>query len=101
MTHEELVTMMQHTPLPERMSNFERTHSPQQPKELAAGLLFVEYSHLLEDVQFQVVMQEKMALFQLVQGGATIPMQQLTLEEAGHVLRSDLMMILEDLEDEL
>ncbi|ARU61841.1 hypothetical protein CBW65_12980 [Tumebacillus avium] len=101
MTHDQLLTVMQHTPLPERMGNFERTRSPQQPEETESGLLFVEYSHLSEDVKFQAVMQGEQAQFQVVLHGTATPVRQLTVEEAGHVLRSDLLMMLEDLEDEL
>ncbi|ASS76239.1 hypothetical protein CIG75_15680 [Tumebacillus algifaecis] len=101
MNREELMAVMQHTPLPERMGNFERTYSPQNAEQTAAGLLFVEYRHLSADVKFQVLLQAESALIQVVQGAAVTPMRKLTVEEAGHVLRSDLLMMLEDLEDEL
>ncbi|TCP55475.1 hypothetical protein EV586_103127 [Tumebacillus sp. BK434] len=101
MTHEQLLAVMQHTPLPERMGNFERTRSPQQTEETGSGLVFVEYSHLSEDVQFQAVLRGEQALLQVVQNGAATPVRELTIEEVGHVLRADLLMMLEDLEDEL
>jgi hypothetical protein len=101
MTHEELLLVMQHTPLPERLGDFERTRSPKETEETALGTVIVEYRHMFEDVVFQVVMKGDDAVFQIVQGGVASPMRQMTVQEAGHVLRSDLMMILEDLEDEL
>lgn len=102
MNRQELLVAMQHTPLPERMGNFERTRSPKEPTQLAGGeWLVVEYSHVQEAFLFQVAVQGETATFQVNQGGQVTLLNTLSVEEAGHVLRSDLLMILEDLEDEL
>jgi len=101
-TQEQLLLFMQHTPLPERMGSFEKTRSPQEPFPLEdGGLLIVEYAHLTEDVRFQVVAYGMDAQFQVVQEGRVTPQARATLEEAGHMLRRDLLMTLEELEDEL
>ncbi len=103
MNQQELIVTMQHTPLPEQMGNFERTCAPSEPKQLPWGAwLIVEYSHLNEDFRFQVVVQpDDQVVFQTEQAGQVTPLRNLTLEETGHVLRSDLLMILEEFEDEL
>jgi len=102
MNEQELKATFQHTPLPERMGNFERTCSPDEPKHLpGAQWIIVEYSHMNEDFRFQAVLQpDSIVLFQTEQNGQTTPFRTLTLEETGHVLRSDLLMILEEFEDE-
>jgi hypothetical protein len=102
MDHEQLLATMQHTPFPERMANFERTRSPQEPLEMnGGGWLIVEYKHLSEDVLFQVVWKNEETSFQVRQGDQVTLLQTMSLEEAGHVLRRDLLMILEEIEDEL
>ncbi|MCX7569807.1 hypothetical protein OS242_07500 [Tumebacillus sp. DT12] len=103
MNHEQLLQTMQHTPFPERMAGFERTRSPQDPQPLAGGgWLIVEYKHLSEDVRFQVLIEQTgEAALQVQQDGHVTPLQRMSVEEAGHVLRRDLLMILEEIEDEL
>jgi len=103
MNQQELLVTFQHTPLPEQMGGFERTCAPSAPKQLPWGAtLIVEYSHTSEDFRFQVVVQpDDDVLFQTEQAGQVTPLRTLTLEETGHVLRSDLLMILEELEDEI
>lgn len=97
-----LLVNMQHTPLPETMASFERTVSPKEPQELADGAwLVVEYRHFTADVRFQVVLRESEALFQTVTDGQTEIVRTGGAEEAGNILRSDLLMMLEELEDEL
>jgi len=92
---------LQHTPLPERLGNFERTVGPAQAREVDGQLLIVEYRHLLEDVLFQVLAQDDTATFLAVVAGEVRPLGSATVEEAGHLLRRDLLMTLEDLEDDL
>ena len=102
MDHEQLLETMQHTPFPERMANFERTRSPQEPLQLeGGGWLIVEYKHQSEDLLFQVILKDGQTAFQVRQGDQVTPLQTMSLTEAGHVLRRDLLMILEEIEDEL
>lgn len=97
------MTALQHSPLPERMSSFDRTRAPQEPLELGGGnWLIIEYVHLLEDVRFQVIVgANNEAVFQSVQNGEETVLRTASLDEAGHLLRRDLLMILEEIEDEL
>lgn len=93
---------MQHTPLPERMGNFERTRSPQEPIAICDDVwLLVEYRHLTDEALFQVVLEGDTTVFQVNRDGHVSPLRTTTLEEVGHVLRSDLLMMLEDVEDNL
>ena len=103
MNREQMRTALQHAPLPERMSSFDRTRAPQEPLELGGGnWLILEYVHLSEDVRFQVIVDaDGGALFQSVQDGEATVLRTASLEEAGHLLRRDLLMILEEIEDEL
>lgn len=102
MDHHLVLTALQHAPLPERMGNFERTRSPQEPLVLAdEEALIVEYRHLNHDALFQVVVRGDEAQLITVVDGVVTPMHSVTVEEAGHLLRRDLLMMLEELEDEL
>jgi hypothetical protein len=48
-----------------------------------------------------VILQGDDAQFQVVREGSADVLQTMTLQEAGHTLRRDLLMILEEIEDEL
>jgi hypothetical protein len=63
--------------------------------------LLVEYRHMTEDLLFQVVLRDETCSFQALHGGVVTLLQTATVEETGHLLRRDLLMTLEDLEDEL
>ncbi|MBL0386516.1 hypothetical protein JJB07_07630 [Tumebacillus sp. ITR2] len=98
----QILAALQHSPLPERMGNFERTRTPQEPLQVDEGeYLIVEYRHLQHDALFQVVMRGSEAQFITVLNGEVNPLQTVSIEEAGHLLRRDLLMMLEDLDDEL
>ncbi|HEU4964820.1 MAG TPA: hypothetical protein VFV52_13320 [Bacilli bacterium] len=102
MNRQELLTQMQHTPLPQTMASFERTVSPQEAREAGEGAwLVVEYRHTAEDVLFQVVLQGDTAVYQTVQDGQAEVVRTSPTDDVGNVLRSDLLILLEEIEDEL
>ncbi|KEO83922.1 hypothetical protein [Tumebacillus flagellatus] len=102
MDYQQILAALQHSPLPERMGNFERTRSPQEPLPVDEGeYLVVEYRHLHQDALFQVFVRGEEAQFIALIDGEVRPLTTVSVEEAGHLLRRDLLMTLEDLEDEL
>lgn len=100
---EKLTTLMQHAPLPERMGNFERTRSPQDLLAVCDDVwMLVEYRHLTDEALFQVVLEgDDTVIFQVNRDGHVSPLRTSSFAEVGHILRSDLLMMLEDVEDEL
>lgn len=102
MNHNHVLAALQHSPLPERMGSFERTRSPFEPLQVGEGEhLVVEYRHVTHDALFQVIVRSEEAQLITVVNGEVTPLQTVSVEEAGHLLRRDLLMMLEDLEDEL
>jgi hypothetical protein len=100
---EKLTPLFQHAPLPERMGNFERTRSPQELLSVCDDVwLLVEYRHMTDETLFQVVLEgDDTTIFQVNRDGHVSPLRTSPLAEVGHILRSDLLMMLEDVEDDL
>lgn len=102
MDYHNVLAALQHAPLPERMGSFERTRSPQEPLSVGDGEhLVVEYRHVNHDALFQVIVRGEEAQLITVVNGEVNPLSTVSVAEAGHLLRRDLLMMLEDLEDEL